>query len=123
MFSRTHETVRQIVRSARRDCAVWMIGALCPSSRPATTTATTPEAWSSSASRYAANGTTIDTAVSKTGSWIRRRTLQTTQKITSPASTPPPAATTKSTPDLERGHARPSPRRAPCAARRARSRR
>ena len=44
MFSRTKATVRQVIRSVIRDCAVWMIGALWPSSRPATTTEMTPEA-------------------------------------------------------------------------------
>ena len=49
MFSRTNAMVRQLIRSAIRDWAVCRIGALCPSSRPATTTAITPEAWISSA--------------------------------------------------------------------------
>ena len=56
MFSRTKATVRQVIRSVIRDCAVWMIGALWPSSRPATTTEMTPEAWISSAATNAANG-------------------------------------------------------------------
>ena len=54
--------VRQFIRSAIRDCAVCRIGALCPSSRPATTTAITPEAWIFSAAMYAANGTTSEIA-------------------------------------------------------------
>ena len=54
--------VRQLIRSAIRDCAVCTIGALWPSSRPATTTATTPEAWISSAAMKAANGTTNEIA-------------------------------------------------------------
>ena len=41
--------MRQFIRSAMRDWAVWRIGALWPSSSPATTTAITPEAWISSA--------------------------------------------------------------------------
>ena len=41
--------VRQLIRSAIRDWAVCRIGALWPSSSPATTTAITPEAWISSA--------------------------------------------------------------------------
>ena len=65
--------VRQFIRSAIRDCAVCRIGALCPSSRPATTTAITPEACTSSAAMYAANGTTNEIAVSRTGSVIRLR--------------------------------------------------
>ena len=61
--------VRQLIRSAIRDCAVCRIGALCPSSRPATTTAITPEAWISSAATYAANGDHAATApMSSTGS-------------------------------------------------------
>ena len=51
VFSSRKAMVRQLMRSAIRDCAVWMIGALWPSSRPATTTAMTPEEWSSSARR------------------------------------------------------------------------
>ena len=50
MFSRRKAIVRQLSRSAIRDCAVCRIGALWPSSRPATTTAITPEACISSAS-------------------------------------------------------------------------
>ncbi len=60
--------VRQFSRSAIRDCAVCRIGALWPSSRPATTTAITPEAWISSDSAKAANGTTSDMPLSSTGS-------------------------------------------------------
>ena len=44
VFSRTNAIVRQLSRSAIRDCAVCRIGALWPSSSPATTTAITPEA-------------------------------------------------------------------------------
>ena len=62
MFSRTNAIVRQLSRSAIRDWAVCRIGALWPSSRPATTTAITPEACTSSAATYAANGTTSDMA-------------------------------------------------------------
>ena len=49
VFSRTKAMVRQFIRSAMRDCAVCRIGALWPRSRPAITTAITPEAWISSA--------------------------------------------------------------------------
>ena len=90
--------VRQLIRSAIRDCAVWMIGALCPSRRPATTTATTPDAWISSAAMYAANGTTNDIPVSKIGSVTRLRSRATSMKRAIPTATPPTAATTKSTP-------------------------
>lgn len=49
-FSSRNEMAPQVVRSAIRDGAVWMMGALCPSSSPATTTAMTPEASTDSAS-------------------------------------------------------------------------
>ena len=68
MFSRMNAIVRQFSRSAIRDCAVCRIGALWPSSRPATTTAITPEACTCSAATYAANGTTSDMPLSSTGS-------------------------------------------------------
>ena len=68
MFSSTKATVRQVIRSVMRDCAVWMIGALWPSSRPATTTEMTPEAWISSAATNAANGVRNEIAVSISGS-------------------------------------------------------
>ncbi len=48
-FSSRKEMVRQFSRSAIRDEAVCSTGARCPSSRPATTTARTPEPCSSSA--------------------------------------------------------------------------
>ena len=90
--------VRQFIRSAIRDCAVWMIGALWPSSSPATTTAMTPEPWMRwySAATYAANGTTIEMPVSRIGSVTWRRTHATTRKTTKPTRAPPPAARTKS---------------------------
>ena len=43
-FSRTKAIVRQVMLSVSRERDVWMTGALCPSSSPATTTAITPEA-------------------------------------------------------------------------------
>ncbi len=49
-FSSRNEMAPQVVRSAMRDGAVWIRGALCPSSRPATTTAMTPDACTDSAS-------------------------------------------------------------------------
>ena len=88
--------VRQFICSWIRDGAVWRIGALWPSRRPATTTASTPLAWISSAATYAANGVMNDSPLSSSGSVSRRRTLPTTTNTTSPTSTPPPAATTKS---------------------------
>ena len=51
VFSSRNAIVRQLIRSAIRDWAVWRIGALCPSRMPATTTATTPEECTSSAIR------------------------------------------------------------------------
>lgn len=41
--------VAQFIRSATRDDAVWSVGAVCASSTPATTVATTPEECTSSA--------------------------------------------------------------------------
>ena len=48
-FSSRNANVRQLRRSAIRDDGVCSSGALWPSARPATTTASTPEAWISSA--------------------------------------------------------------------------
>ena len=45
-----------------------MIGALCPSSRPVTTTLTTPDECTSSERMYVAYGTTNEIAVSRIGS-------------------------------------------------------
>ena len=59
--------LRQFIRSAIRDCAVCRIGALWPSSRPATTTLITPEAWISSAATYAANGVRKHSPLSRRG--------------------------------------------------------
>ena len=52
-FSRTNCTVRQLLFSAMRELAVCSLAELCPSSSPQTTTASTPEAWISSAGRKA----------------------------------------------------------------------
>ena len=71
--------VRQFSRSAMREPAVCRIGDLWPSSRPATTTASTPDPWISSAATYATNGVTSDRLVSITGSVTRRRTRPTTK--------------------------------------------
>ena len=90
--------VRQLVRSAIRDCASWRIGDLWPSSRPATTTAITPEACTFSAEMYAANGTTSEMPTSRSGSVTRLRSQATTMKNAMPMIRPPPAARTKSTP-------------------------
>ena len=43
--------VVQLIRSLSREAAFWINGALCPSSSPVTTTASTPEACSCSAGR------------------------------------------------------------------------
>ena len=50
-FSSRYWIVVQLIRSASRDWAVWINGALWPSRTPAMTTARTPEAWISSAGR------------------------------------------------------------------------
>ena len=50
-FSRTNWIVAQLRRSAMRDWAVWKYIDLCPSSTPAVTTASTPDACTSSAGR------------------------------------------------------------------------
>ena len=63
---------------------------------PQTTTASTPEAWTTSASRNAANGVTSIAMPSSIGSSIRRRSCQLTSPISAPASTPPPYASTSS---------------------------
>ena len=52
-FSSMNCTVRQLVLSARRDAADCSTGALWPSSRPVTTTASTPDASMASAGRKA----------------------------------------------------------------------
>ena len=99
MFSRTKATVRHVIRSVIRDCAVWMIGALWPSSRPATTTEITPEACTSSAATKAANGVRNEIAVSISGSVIRLRSQATSTKNgEADRAAPPPAARTKSMP-------------------------
>ena len=90
--------VRQFIRSAIRDCAVCTTGALCPSSRPAMTTAMTPEAWISSAAMKATKGTTNEIAVSSTGSVISLRSLATMTKTTKPTAAPPSDATRNSCP-------------------------
>ncbi len=64
--------------------ASWLI------SNPHTTTARTPDACISSASRNAANGVTSTAMFSSIGSSIRRRTCQLSNPTRPPASTPPP---------------------------------
>ena len=86
--------LRQLSRSAMRDCAVCRIGALWPSSRPATTTATTPDGramWSppsgmctASAATYAANGVMKLNALSISGSVMCLRAKPTTKKKARP---------------------------------------
>ena len=98
MFSRMKATVRHVIRSVIRDCAVWMIGALWPSSSPATTTEMTPEAWISSAATKAANGVRNEMPVSISGSVIRLRSQAMSRKKAKPTRAPPPAARTKSRP-------------------------
>src|SRR6478735_2690158 len=98
VFSRTNAMVRQFIRSAIRDWAVCTTGALCPSSRPAMTTAMTPEAWISSAAMKATKGTTNEIAVSSTGSVISLRSLATMTKTTKPTAAPPSEAMRNSRP-------------------------
>jgi len=50
-FSRRYWIVVQLTRSAIRDWADWITGALCPRRTPQTTTARTPDAWTTSAGR------------------------------------------------------------------------
>ena len=45
VFSRSSWIVAQLTRSLSRDWPVWMIGDLWPRTRPATTTAMTPDPW------------------------------------------------------------------------------
>ena len=52
-FSSRNCTVRQLMFSAMRELADCSTGARWPSSSPATTTASTPEAWICSAGRNA----------------------------------------------------------------------
>ena len=47
VFSSMNWIVAQLTRSASRDCPLWITGDLWPSSRPAVTTAITPEPWKS----------------------------------------------------------------------------
>src|SRR4051794_20312798 len=98
VFSRTNAMVRQFIRSAIRDWAVCRIGAVCPRSRPATTTLTTPEECSSSETMNVANGTTSEIAVSSTGSVRCLRIFPTQRNATKPISAPPTDATRKSKP-------------------------
>ena len=88
--------LRQFIRSTIRDWAVCRIGALCPSSSPATTTLITPEAWISSATTYAANGVRKLSPLSRPVSVTCLRTNPITRKNASPTTIPPPAATRKS---------------------------
>ena len=118
VFSRKNAIVRQFIRSAMRDWAVCRIGALCPSSSPATTTLTTPEECSSSETMKVANGTTNEIAVSRTGSVTCLRIFATRRNAANPISAPPTDATRKSTPTR---HIATLPRPAAIAVRRATS--
>lgn len=81
--------VRQFVRSVIRSWAENRLALMAPVMRPATTTDSTPEAWTSSAGMKAANGTTKETEVVSTGSstWDR------TQTDANPTAAPMPMAT------------------------------
>jgi hypothetical protein len=100
-FSSRNWMVAQLVRSNTRDVADWMTGALCPSSRPATTTASTPDASISSAGKYAIHGVSSETATSVRSSSIRRRTSPTTSATAMPMAAPPTAENTKSRPTCQ----------------------
>ena len=63
-FSRTKVTVVQLIRSASREDELCSRGALWASSRPAVTTASTPEASSDSAGTKAMKGLAKESAVS-----------------------------------------------------------
>src|SRR5699024_4348597 len=78
--------------------ADWIVGDLCPNSRPATTTASTPDAWISSAGMYASHGVSREIVTSVRSSITRRRTYPTTTATTTPKKTAPTADTTKSNP-------------------------
>lgn len=67
-------------------------------SRPATTTARTPEACSSSAGRYASQGvnSASETSTRVSSTWVR--TQPTTRATTASTTSPPPADTTKPKP-------------------------
>jgi hypothetical protein len=75
-----------------------MRGAHQPMHRPAMTVASTPEAPSCSAGRYAANGVSSVTVISTGGSCTRRRGQAITPPAASPTSTPPRATTRKRRP-------------------------
>lgn len=72
-FSMRNCSVFQLVCSVVRSRAVNFFAPTWPVTRPATTTATTPEASAFSAGRKARNGTTKLTAVVSTGSRRRDR--------------------------------------------------
>ena len=76
LLSSRKAMLRQFIRSAMRDCAVWRTGERCPSSSPATTTLSTPEAWTRlfSATTYAAKGVRKLRLLSMTGSVTCLRT-------------------------------------------------
>ena len=69
--SRRNRISRQNAVTWSREAADSSVGSLCPMPRPVTTTATTPEAWISSAAKTTANGTISDSALSSTGSVMR----------------------------------------------------
>jgi hypothetical protein len=64
---------------------------------PATTTASTPDTPNRSANRYVTVGAMSVTAISSTGSPVRRSSAVMTSPINTPTSTPPAPITRKST--------------------------
>ena len=75
---------------------------------PATTTASTPETWTFSASRYAPNGVASDTALAVSGSPPSGRDSTRTPKATTAPTATPPAAATRNWPNAD-GTEKPSP--------------
>ena len=85
--SSSSSTVCQLDRSAMRSCGRRCRGDPLPVTRPAATTATSPDAPSSSAGRYATNGTTNDMAVLSAACRSRLRTRRPSQPTGTPIAT------------------------------------
>ena len=91
-----------VVESVQNGMTIWRVaapvirGVTWLMNSPQATTASTPDAWITSASRKAANGVTSIAMASSIGSSIRRRSCQLTRPISAPASRPPPYAKTSS---------------------------
>ena len=105
-FSSRNCTVRQLTFSAMREPADCSTGALWPRIRPVTTTASTPEAWISSAGRNATYGAANDSVVSSTGSSMQRRILASTNAATSRRAGPAAGRADEVPADVPRTHRR-----------------